>query len=74
MVPDPLPRGYYRRSPTRIDTDAYITARSPDKQIALPDTLMDILGLYPGAKVDIKIAVDPLGENVIVLNATGGHY
>jgi len=74
MVPNPLPRGYYRRSPTRIDTDAYVTTRTPDKEIALPHTLVDILGLYPGAKVEIKIAVDPQGENTIILNATGGHY
>lgn len=74
MIPDPLPHGYYRRSPTRIDTDAYVTVRTPDKEIALPDTLMAILGLHPGAKVEMRIAVDPLGENVVILNATGGHY
>jgi len=72
MIPDPLPRGYYRRSPTH--TDAYITARTADKEIALSETLMDILGLPLGAKVENKIAVDPLGENTIILNATGGHY
>jgi len=74
MVPDPLPPGYYRRSAVRIDTDASITARTPDKEIALPDTLMAILGLYPGATVEMRIAIDPLGENTVIVHATGGHY
>lgn len=74
MIPDPLPPGYHRRSAIRIDTDAYITQRMPDKSIALPATLMQILGLHLGAKVEMRINVDPQGENTVVLNATGGHY